>query len=353
MAEHAPPIASEPEVAQLDGAWKLAAYGLLVLTLLAVVADHLHPPIGATLDVPETGPGTEIVMREAVFKKPLVATAGAFGLSLIRPNGAITVPGHDGELLLRLRVAANDCRKLVAKLHGSCEGRPTPALMPEGLGIVAPDGALETRLEMTTAPRARLGQNGEEGQTSASHEWSLAENAETTTLTLRCLRRVALTVTDLPATAHPECDPTGPLFELAFVDRKAYAPILAFAGDRTVGAVVDAARLEAMVERGTLSLGDEDRNLRGVEPTAVAIEGDGPVEAHLKFPPKATSATLVASGKVSSATVDEDDVVPSRLARAGVYQPIVLGTIGSLLVTVLGLYGRALLADRARKTADD
>jgi hypothetical protein len=333
--------------AKLEQVWRLAAFSLLVVAGLAATANHLHPPIDATFEARTISPGAEIVLREAHLRQPLTATASAFGLSQIAPLGPIAVPDRGGKLIVRLRVAPRDCGQLVARFHGSCAGSPRLTPMPELLGITAPDGVLEMRLEMAQAARARIGQNGEPGQ---SHEWSLTENANTTTLTMRCLRSVPLTVTDPPFHLHPTCSPEGSFFELAFAGHKAYAPTLAFDGEGTFQALAAATHVETEVDSGVLYFGDVQRRIHGVEPTAVGLDGDEPVDVRLGFPSsQSTSATALASGKFSSATVEGENTVPSLLARNNTIESIVYGAIVTLLIGALGCYGRALMANLSEK----
>jgi hypothetical protein len=333
--------------AKLEQVWRFAAFSLLVVTALAATANHLHPPIGATFEARPISPGTDVVLREARLRQPLTATASAFGLSQISPVGPITVPGRGGELIVRLRVSPRDCEELVARFPGSCAGHPRLSPMPEQLGITAPKGVLEMRLEMTPATRARIGQNGEEGQ---AHEWSLTEDARTTTLTLRCLRSVPVTVTDLPFHPHPTCSPEGTFFELAFADRKAYSPTLAFGGDRSLRVFAAATHVETEVDNGALYFGDAQRRIHGIEPTPVGLEGDGPVDVRLGFPSaRATSVAALASGEVAGATVGVEDSVPSLLARDSTVESIVYGAIVTLLLGALGCYGRALMANLSEK----
>lgn len=351
VSEHTPVLdLDSSEAVRLERAWQIAAVSFLVVAISAVAADRLHPAIGATFEAQETTPGTAITLHDARFVQPLTATASAFGLSQIRPVGPIEVPGRGGKLLFRLRVAAGDCTQLVARVGGSCAGHPQPAPMPEQLGIIAPSGELEARLEMTSAGKARLGQNREKVRPRPSREWSLNENARETTLTLRCLRPVSLTVTRFPVHMHPSCSPDGRFFELALVNHKPYAPILAFAGSRSFRAVTVAGDVEMTVDSGMLSFGDVQRRVHGVEPTTVALEGNDPIEMRLASPASEWAApTRLTSGETSSATVGGEDAVPSLLARDSTAKSIVYGTIVTLLIGALTCYVRALMANLSRE----
>lgn len=351
VPSHTPaPDADSSEAARLERAWRIAAVMLLLVAIGAAVADRLHPAIGATFEVRETTPGTAVALRAARLPQPLGATVSGFGLSQVSPVGPIEVPGRNGKLLVRLRVAAGNCRQLVALVGGSCAGSPRPVPMPEQLGIVAPSGELEARLEMTEAGKVRLGQNVEEAQPQAPREWSLAENAHETTLTLRCLRPASLTVTRLPVHLHPSCSPDGRFFELALLNRRPYAPILGFVGSRTLRAVAAASGVEMTVESGTLSFGDVQRKVGGVDPTPVALSGNDPIEMRVAFPAsEGVAATMLATGDVSGATVRGEPVVPSLLARDNTIKAIVYGAIATLLVGALTCYVTALVDNLSRK----
>lgn len=350
VSEHTPALdIDSSEAAKLERTWRIAAVSFLVIAIGAAVADRLHPAIGATFEAREATPGTAVTLHDARLVQPVTATASAFGLSQILPVGPIEVPGRGGELLVRLRVAAGDCRQLVARVGGSCAGRPQPAPMPEQLGITAPSGELEARLEMTPAGEVRLGQNSEEVRPRPLREWSLTENAQVTTLTLRCLRQVSLTVTRLPAHVHPICSPDGRFFEIALVNRKAYAPILTFGGSRSFRTVAEATSEEMTIASGMLSFGDVLRRVRGVEPTLVALEGADPIEMRIASPASGGAATMVTSGEASSATVGDEDAVPSLLARDSTAESIVYGAIVTLLIGALTCYVRALMANFSRE----
>lgn len=338
------------EIAKLERAWKIAAAGLIVFAIGAVVGEYLHPAIGATFDAREASPGTAIALHDARLVQPMTATASAFGLSRVLPVGPIEVKGSGGELLLRLRVAADDCKQLVAQVGGSCAGPPQPTPMPEQLGITAPKGELETRLEMTPAGEARLGQNSEVERPRPLREWSLTENAHKTTLTLRCIKSVSLTFTRLPVHAHPTCSPEGPFFELALVNHEPYAPTLAFDGSRSFRTVAVASSVAMMVDSGILSFGDVQRKVHGVEPTQVALAGDDPVEMRLASPAfDGAAAPRLVSEATTSATVGDEDAVPSLLARDSTAEAIVYGAILTLLIGALTCYARVVMACLSKK----
>jgi hypothetical protein len=351
VSEHTPaPDEDSSEAAKLERMWRITAASFLVVAIGAVAADRLHPAIGATFEAREVTPGQAITLHDARLVRPVTATASAFGLSQIRPLGPIEIPGRDGELLVRLRVAAGDCRQLVTRVGGSCAGRPQPQPMAEQLGITAPRGELETRLEMTPAGEARLGQNGGGARLRPPREWSLTENAHETTLTLRCLRPVSLTVTSLPAHAHPNCSPDGPFFELALVNHKPYAPILAFDGSRSFRTVAAASSVKMTVDSGMLSFGDVRRKVHGVEPTLVALAGNDPIEMRVASPAsEGAPATMLTSGETSSATVGDEDAMPSLLARDSTAESIVYGALVTLLIGALTYYVLALMANLSKE----
>jgi hypothetical protein len=343
---HAPaPETESSEAAKLERAWQIAAVSFLVVAIGAVAADQLHPAIGATFEAQETTPGTAIALHGAHLAQPLAATISAVGLSQIRPVGAIKVPGRDGELLLRLRIAAGQCRQLVAGVGGSCAGSPQPIPMPEQLGIIATSGELETRLDMTPVDKVRIGQNREEARPRSPREWSLTENAQETTMTLRCLRPVPLTFTRLPVHIRTRCSPDGRFFELKLENRRPYAPILAFAGSRSFRMVAAANRAEMKVDSGTLSFGDVQRRVHGIEPTTVALAGNEPIELRLASPPSdGVAGARLTSRQTANATVGDVDAVPSLLARNNTAESIIYGTVVTLLIGALTCYVVALMA---------
>ena len=319
---------------------------VLVVAIGTAVADRLHPAIAATFEARQISPGTAVALDDAHLLEPITVTAGSFGLSQILPVGPIVVPGRSGELLLRLRVDPRDCKQLTARLGGSCKGTPKLVPMPEQLGITGTSDALEARLETSPAAEARLGQNGEEASPQPPREWSLTENAKKTTLTLTCLQPVALSVTRSSPPLHPSCSPDGPFFQLAFVNRKPYAPILAFDGSRTFRSTVAARRAEISVERGDLSFGDVQREVHGVEPTTVALAGEEPIEMRVASPAvEGAAATRLISKRTAEARVGEEDIVPSLLARDSLAETIAYGTILTLLIGALTCYAGAALAN--------
>jgi hypothetical protein len=339
-----PHVANPSEAIKLEQGWRIAAAVLLLLAFGTAAADRMHPAIETTFETKEAVPSPAIIFHKARLRQAVSATASAFGLSQILPVGPIEIPGDREKLVVRLRVAADDCAELEGRIGGTCAGHPRLEPMPEQLGITAPDGELETRLEMTGAADARLGQHGEGGRPMPPREWSLTENARETTLTLRCLRPITITVTRLPAHAHPTCAPDGPFFELALENRKPYAPILSFEDSRNLGVLLTARSVEMPVDSGVLSFGDVERKVRGVKPTSIALAGDGPIETRLAVPALEGSATtMYVSGDTSSAVLGDEDATPSLLARDSLAKPITYGAIVTLLITALTLYIRALM----------
>ena len=323
---------------------------VLIVAIGTAVADRFHPAIAATFEAREISPGTAIALDEARLLQPVTVTAGSFGLSQILPFGPIEVPGRSGQLLVRLRVDARDCKRLTARLGGSCKGTPKLVPMPEQLGITGNSDPLEARLETTPAAEASLGQNREEASLQPPREWSLTENAKKTTLTLTCLQPVALSVTRSSPPLHSSCSPDGPFFQLAYVNRKPYAPILAFDGSRTFQSTVAARRVEVSVDDGDLSFGDVQREVHEVEPTTVALKGSEPIEMRVVSPAsEGVAATRLISKKTAEATVGEEDVVPSLLARDELAKSIAYGAILTLLIAALTYYARAAMARFSRK----
>jgi hypothetical protein len=342
------PVASLPEAIKFEQAWRVAAAGLLVVAIGAATANRMHPSIGATFETREAVPSSAITFHQARLGHAVSATASAFGLSQILPVGPIEIPGDLEKLIVRLRVAPDNCAELEARVGGTCGGDPRPVPMPEQMGIIAPDGELEVRLRMTEASDARLGQHGERARPIPSREWSLTENARETTLTLRCLRAVAVTVTRLPAHASTTCSPDGPFLEFALENHKPYAPILSFGNSRSLRARITARSVGMTVDSGTLTFGDVERKVRGVKPTAIALAGEGPIDTRLAVPAlEGSPTTMYVAGNTSNAVLGGKDATPSLMARDALAKPIVYGAIVTLLITALTFYVRALMTNLA------
>jgi hypothetical protein len=314
----------EPNPDRPSRRWKVAAGLLVPVVLIAGIANTRYPPIAATLEDPglDSDGGLELV--SARLHEPIVATIGSFGVTRL-PTG---IESRGEELLIRLTVSPGDCGPLEARLGGSC-GRREPALdSPPRFTIRAPQGELEALVSMEAAPVASIDHSGSEPAGAGPREWSLVENAAWTVVKIRCLRDTDLAISRLPARAHPTCTSVGPIFKLLVANPGPDAQVLSFNRARSFKVRAGARRAAApMVDRGVLTVGGAEDPVGASEPSAVALEADGSgrVDLTLKAPaPRGESPILLESSRASGVLVDDEDRVPSLLARNTLLQGVLL-----------------------------
>ena len=315
---------------------------LAAVLLLCFAMDRWHPSISASLSSAGLAPGTPLSMSDLhpTGRPPIEVDSGNFSIAQMPAPARRGASAHAEELVLLLPVSRHGCQRLRDAFGGGCgTGAPSAGRPVDGIEIspARPRQAVSVQFEPRENASMRVTQSTTASQQPIPTAWAVQFDAPRTDVPFDCSLRTVVLVAVPPRRRRVRCEPGQSTFRLAVRSRPSTTPI-AFLNEVT--------RLEASasgttgglsVNRGELTIGDDDQAIEGA-PARVMIEGnDGAsVEAKLESSAGPRVANLsLGSKRASMVTVEGADRVPSWLDRHGDLALLLLGLAGGAVAATV------------------
>jgi hypothetical protein len=315
----------------------------VILTLLgctgaaALGLSSCHPPVSASLETDLPASSGSLNLTHASALGPTTSELGA--LALIHDGSQI--PGTGEKLTIRMQVSRAGCSRLVARVGGTCNGRPGVAIRPQtNLKIQAATGTFTIGVWPIHPQRVEVAQAGELAHRGAPVAWVMAENATKTIIEFECTEATSLTITLSPRQGSGLCRPQGVSYRLDLVNDGAFAPALSLTQVQSFEAGFRSERARIDAKGGTLTVGDDGEALPRATVHAVELRSSPgkTIRAETAAPAEDRWAeSWLRTARADHVLVDGEEKVQSRLARSTRVPEWIALLVGMFLDAVISL----------------
>lgn len=272
---------------------------------------------------------------------PIEADLGTLEVADTEPSRSSGGVGPGKTFTFAITMGEPDCRRLVARLGGSCGRRPLPpSRQVESFDVQTsePKRLLTASIFPSAADRIEIAKTTTTNRHLPS-AWFMRDDAPDARIEMRCARPTAIRIVAVPLRAHPICAPHHTTYRLLLSSPHRYSPTVFLNQVTRLHADLAARYAEISLEQGHLSVeGVASESLD--RPSAVILRADHRHLLNLGLEDAVNAPQLWVSGEVASATVGGEQRVGSWLDRhASIFWPFLVLYL-TLLVPPLYLLGR-------------